>query len=179
MIFSRVGFDDLTVEPHVGNCHSVLGQRSSLVGADGRGGSQCFDGFQVFDQAVLAGHSFGRQCQADGDGGQKTFGHVGHDDTDQEDDSVQPLVAKGQGDDEESHTEKDGNASNQVDEMGNFAGDRSFAGVQTGSQSSNSTHDSIVTDLDDDRSGRSYIINCQTVTKWISDLFDVCKLRKA
>ena len=39
LILGGVGFDDLVVEPHVGHCHPVLGQSSSLVRADGRGRS--------------------------------------------------------------------------------------------------------------------------------------------
>jgi len=63
LILSGVGLNDLVVEPHVSDSHSVLSQGSSLVGADGGGGSQSFDGFQVLDQAVLGGHALGSECQ--------------------------------------------------------------------------------------------------------------------
>ena len=35
-----------------------------------------------------------------------TFGHVGDDDTDKEDDGIEPVVAENKGDDEESHSQE-------------------------------------------------------------------------
>ena len=87
--------------------HSVLGQSSGLVRANGWGRTQGLDGFQVLDEAVLWGHSLGGQGEADSDGGQETFGHVSDDDADQEDDGVQPVVAEDESDDEEADSEED------------------------------------------------------------------------
>ena len=37
----------------------------------------------------------------------RTFGHVGDDDSDEEDDGVEPVVAQDAGDQEEAHSEED------------------------------------------------------------------------
>ena len=75
LIFSGVGFDDVVVEPHVGDSHAVLGEGARLIRADRRRRSQSFDGFQVLDQTVLAGHTFGRKSQTHRHGSQQTFRH--------------------------------------------------------------------------------------------------------
>lgn len=59
LIFSGIGGNNLVIKPHVSDSHTVLGQSSGLIGANGGGGSQSFDGFQVLDQAVLLCHTFG------------------------------------------------------------------------------------------------------------------------
>lgn len=64
LVLAGVRLNDSVVEPHVSDGHPVLGQSSSLVGADGRRRSEGFDGFQMLHQAVLAGHSLGGQGQA-------------------------------------------------------------------------------------------------------------------
>merc|ERR1719471_937869 len=110
----------------MGNRHSVLGQCSSFVGANGGGGAKSLHGLQILDEAVLGGHPLGGQGETDGDGGQETLGDVGDDDTDQEDDGVQPVVAEDEGDDEESDSEEDGDTGDDVDEMGNFLGNGSL-----------------------------------------------------
>lgn len=149
LILSGVSLNDLVVEPHVSDSHSVLGEGAGLVGADGGGGSQSLDGFQVLDQAILGGHALGGECQTHSDSGKQTFGHVGHNDTNEEDDSVQPMVAQDESNHEESHTQEDGHTSDQVDEMVDFLGDGGLASVQTGGQTSDTSHDSVVTAADD------------------------------
>ncbi len=91
----------------MGDSHSVLGQSSGLIGANGRGWTQGLDGFQVLDEAVLWGHALGGQGEADSDGGQETLRDVSDDDTDQEDDSVEPVVAEDESDDEEADSKED------------------------------------------------------------------------
>ena len=54
---------DLIVEPHVGDGHAVLGEGTSLVGADGGCGSQSLHRLQVLHQAVLPSHALGCQGQ--------------------------------------------------------------------------------------------------------------------
>ena len=171
MILGGIGLDDLIVEPHVSDSHAVLGQSSGLIRADGRSGSKGLDGFQVLDQAVLAGHALGRKRQTDGDSGQKTFRHVGHDDADQEDDSIQPLVAQAQGDDEESDTQKDSHARDDVDEVLDLTSDGRFARLETGSQSSDAAHDRVVADVDDDTACRTWTVrNSVNLICWRCDL---------
>ena len=120
LILSGVGFLDLVVEPHVGDGHSVLGESTGLVGANGRGGTKGFDGFEVLDEAVLLGHSLGGEGEADSDSGEETFWDISDDDTDEEDDSFEPVVAEDEGEDEEGNTEENSDTSDDVDEMLDF-----------------------------------------------------------
>ena len=60
LILGRIGFDSTLIEPHVGHSHSILGQCSRFIRADGRGGTERFDSFQIFDQTVLLRHSLRR-----------------------------------------------------------------------------------------------------------------------
>lgn len=80
LIFSCISFNDLVVEPHVSNSHSVLSEGSGFVGANRGSGTQSFDGFKILDQAVLGSHSFGSECQAHSHSGQESFRHVSYDD---------------------------------------------------------------------------------------------------
>ena len=57
----------------------------------------------------------------DGDSGQKSFRYVGDDDSNEEDDGVQPLVAEDERDDEERDSEEDRNAGDEVNEVLNLA----------------------------------------------------------
>ena len=129
--------------------HTILGQCASLIRTDGRSGSQGFNSFQILNQAVLFSHTLGSQSQANCDSSQQSFGYVGDDDTDQEDDSVEPLVAKSQSNDEESDTEENGYSGDEMDKVGNLTSNRSLASVQSRSQTSDTTHHRVVTDADD------------------------------
>lgn len=53
---------------------------------------------------------------------QQPLRHVGNDDANEEDDGLQPGVSKDQRQDEESHTEEDGHARDDVDEVLNLLG---------------------------------------------------------
>ena len=149
LIFAGVGFDNLAVKPHMGNGHSVLCQGSCFIWADGRCWPKSFHSLQVLDQAVLLRHSFGGERQADSDGGQETFRYVGYDDTDQENNDVQPVVAESQGDDEKGNSQEDGHSGNDVNEMFNLFGNWSLSRAQTGGQTGDTTHHCVVTDTDD------------------------------
>ena len=137
LVLGRVRLHDLVVEPGVRHRHPVLGQRARLVRADGRGGAQGLHGLQVLHKAVLGGHPLGGEGEADRDRGEQALGHVGHDDPDEEDDCVEPVVAEDEGDDEEADAKEDGDGGDDVDEVGDLFGDRSVAGVQSRSESSN------------------------------------------
>jgi len=156
LILSRVSFLDLVVEPHVSDGHSVLGKSTGLVRADGGGGTKGLNGFQVLDEAVLFGHALGGESKADSDSGEETFWDIGDNDTDQEDDSFEPVVAEDEGKDEEDNTEEDGNTSNDVDEMLDFLGNWRITRVDVGSEGGDSAHDSVVTASNDDTSGGTF-----------------------
>ena len=83
------------------------------------------------NETVLLGHTLGSKSETDGDSGEKTFWHVGHNDTDQEDDGVEPLVAQTQRYDEEGDTQEDGHSGDDVDEMFDFLGDGCLTAAQT------------------------------------------------
>ncbi len=117
LLLGGVRIEDGVVEPEMADGHSILRQRAGLVGADGRGGAQRFDGLEVLHQAVLLGHALCGEGEADGDGGQEAFRDVGDDDADEEDDGIEPVVAEDEGDDEEGDAEEDGHASDDVDEV--------------------------------------------------------------
>lgn len=104
----------------MGDGHSVLGEGARLIRADGRGGAERLYRLQILHEAVLLGHSLGGEGQTDGDGSEETFGDVGDDDADEEDDRIEPVVAEDEGDDEEGDAEEDGHAGDDVDEVLNL-----------------------------------------------------------
>lgn len=140
LILASVDLNDMIVIPHVRNSHTILGQCTSLIRADSRRRSECLDGFQVLHQAVLLGHTLSRQGQAHSDSGEKTLRDVGDDDTDQEDDGIEPVVLEDDRNDEERDAEEDGHAGDDVDEMVDFLGDRGVSGVETRGEVSDTTH---------------------------------------
>ena len=77
-----------------------------------------------------------------------TFGHIGHNDTDQEDNGVQPMVSQYECNDEESDSKKDSDTSNNMNEVFDFAGDRRFSHSQTRGQVSDTTHYSPIAGVD-------------------------------
>ena len=77
------------------------------------------------------------QSETDSDGSEKALGYVCHNDPDEEDDSVEPVVAQDEGDDEEADAKEDSDGGDDVDEVGDLFGDRSVASVQPRSESSN------------------------------------------
>lgn len=85
---------------------------------------------------------------AHSDSGQQSLGHVGHDDTDEEDDSLQPAVAQDDGEDEERDAQEDGHTSDDVDEVLNLLGDGCLACVQARGQRGNAAHHGAVTGTD-------------------------------
>merc|ERR1719384_1086505 len=155
LVLGGVGLNNLVVEPHVGHGHPVLGQGSGLIRADGGGGAQGLHSLQVLHEAVLGGHPLGGEGEADGDGGQQTLGHVGHDDTDQEDDGVQPVVAEDEGDDEESDSEEDSDSGDDVDEVSNLLSNGSLVALQARGQTSNPAHHGVVSNVDHHSGGSS------------------------
>merc|ERR1719336_3460893 len=156
LVLRGVRLNDLVVEPHVRDGHPVLGEGASLVRADARGGAEGLDSLQVLHQAVLGGHPLGSEGETHSDSGKETLGDVGHDDTDQEDDSIKPVVAEDEGNDEEGDSKEDSDTSDDVDKMGNFLGNGSLIRSQTRGKTSNSSHDSVVSNVDDNTDGSSF-----------------------
>ena len=66
------------------------------------------------------------------------------------------MIPKNEGNDEESDPQEYSHSSNDVDEMGNFFGDGCFTCVQTRGQAGNSSHDSVVTNVDHYTLGRAF-----------------------
>ena len=101
-------------------------------------------------EAVLFGHSFGGECETDGNGGEESFGNICDDDTDKEDDGFKPVIAEDKGQHEEDNAEDNCNAGDDVDEVFNFLGDGRVTGRYVGSECGDATHDSVVTASDND-----------------------------
>ena len=77
------------------------------------------------------------QSETDSDGSKEAFRYVCHNDPDEEDDSVEPVVAEDEGDDEEGDAKEDGDAGDDVDEVLDLFGDRGLTSLETGGQTSN------------------------------------------
>lgn len=60
--------------------------------------------------------------------------------TDQEDYSVQPMVAEDKSDDEERNSQEDGDASDQVDEVVDFLRDGGLSRVESRGQTGDAAH---------------------------------------
>ena len=60
----------------------------------------------MFDQAVLRCHPFCRQSQTHRYSGQKTLRYISDDNSDQEDDGIQPMIAQNEGYNEERDTKE-------------------------------------------------------------------------
>ena len=92
------------------------------------------------------GHcTYGHSCE-------QTLRHVGDDDSDEEDDSIEPEIAEDEGDDEERDAEEHSNAGNEVDEMLDLLGNWRLSHFQAGGQVGDAAHDSAVTGVDNDAS---------------------------
>ncbi len=63
LVLCGVCYMNMAVKPHVSDGHSVLGQSSGLVRADGGGRSKSLHSFKILHQAVLLCHTFGSQSQ--------------------------------------------------------------------------------------------------------------------
>ena len=59
------------------------------------------------------------------------------------------MVTQDKGDDEEGHTQKHSHSSDDMDKMSNFLSNWCISSLQSRCQTSNTTHDSVVTDVDD------------------------------
>ena len=92
------------------------------------------------------------------DGGQQPFGHVSHNDADEEDDGLQPRVTQDDGQDEKGDAQEDGHACDDVDEMLDLFGDGGFAGLQARGQSSDATHDRAVSGADNNATRRAWFL---------------------
>ena len=77
------------------------------------------------------------QSETNSDSSKEPLRYVRHNDPDEEDDSVEPVVAEDEGDDEEADAKEDSDGGDDVDEVGDLFGDRSVASVQSRSKSSN------------------------------------------
>jgi len=71
----------------------------------------------------------------------------------EEHDGLEPVVAHGEGYDEEGNSEEHSNTSDECDEVVDFLGDGSFASLQPRSQAGDSTHHSLITAADHNTPG--------------------------
>ena len=87
------------------------------------------------------------QSETDSDSGEETLGYVCHNDPDEEDDSVEPVVAEDEGDDEEADAKEDSDSGDDVDEVLDLLGNGGLINLQTRCESSDSSHDCVVSDV--------------------------------
>ena len=77
-----------------------------------------------------------------------TFRHIGNNNSNQENYSIQPMVSKDKCNNEKGDTKKNGHASDDVDEMSDLLGNWGITRFQSRSQTSNPTHDSVISNVD-------------------------------
>jgi len=82
------------------------------------------------------------------DSGQQSFGHVGNNDTNEEDDCVKPVIVEDEGNDEEWHAEEDCDGRDDVDEMCYLTCYWGLADLQPTRQVGNTTHHRTITRVD-------------------------------
>ena len=80
-----------------------------------------------------------------GYGSQETFRYVSDNDTDQEDDGVEPVVSEDEGDDEEADSEEHGHAGDDVDKVTNLTSNWGLSHLKSRSQVSDTSHHGAVT----------------------------------
>lgn len=61
------------------------------------------------------------------DSGEQPFGHIGHNDANQEDDSIQPAVAQDKREWKKRDAKEDGDSCDQMDEVFDFSSDGGLA----------------------------------------------------
>ena len=88
------------------------------------------------------------QGETDGDSCKKSFRYIGDDDADEEDDSVEPVVAQDEGDYEEADAKEDGDGGDDVDEVLDLLGNGGLATLKSRDESSNPAHHCVVSNVD-------------------------------
>jgi len=83
------------------------------------------------------------------DSGEQTFRHISHNDTNQENDSIQPIVTQDEGNDKERYTKEDGHSGDDVDEMGDLTSNGCLSDLQSWGKVGNTSHDGSVSGRDD------------------------------
>lgn len=89
------------------------------------------------------------------DSGQKPLRHIGHNDANKENDSLQPAVAQDKGEPKENDTKEEGHRSDQMDEVLNLYSNGRLANFQAWCQDGNAAHYCRVSCGDHDASGCS------------------------
>jgi len=87
---------------------------------------------------------------------QKSLGHIGDNDSDEEDDCVEPEVAENKGDDEERDTEEDGYGSDDVNEVADLTGDRRLDRLQPAGEDRDPAHHRPVARINDHTATRTW-----------------------
>lgn len=94
------------------NTRSQVHSQTNKDWKPARGQRQTF-GLKLCLSHSWVGSTYSYSCQ-------KSLGHVGNDDTDEEDDGFQPGVSENQRQDEESHAKEDGHACDDVNKVLNL-----------------------------------------------------------
>lgn len=141
---------DLAAEENVRDGHSVLGEGTSLIGANARGGTEGLNRLQVLNKHKFLGHTLGSKGQGHCDSGEETLRDVSDNDTDGEDEHINSLVLNdNETVEEERDTEGDSDDGDQDNESLNLVGKRSLLGLSGVSQVGNSADSSVITSSED------------------------------
>jgi len=97
-----------------------------------------------------------------GDGGEQSLGYIGDDDSNEEDDGVEPIIAEYESDDEERDAEEHGHARDEVDEVSDLTSYRRLTVTETRRQVSNATHHRTITSIHHQTSTRAYQTHTDT-----------------
>ena len=77
--------------------------------------------FTVLSMALTEG------VNTDRDGGEQTFRYISDNDTDEEDDGIEPVVSEDESDDEEWYSKEHSHSGDDVDEMLDLTGNRGLS----------------------------------------------------
>ncbi len=104
------------------------------------------------------------------DSSQQALGNIGDNNTDEEDDGLQPAVAQDDGQDEEGHAQEHGHAGDDLDEVLDLLGDGRLTHFQTRRQRRNAAHHCPITCSD------HYAIGCPCTNTYINQF--MCERKK-
>ena len=138
------------------DAHAILRQSARFVRADNWGGAKRFHGLKIFHQAVFLCHGLGGKRQTDGDCGQQAFRHVRHNDADEEDDSLEPVVANAKGKNEEDGAQGGGEQGHQFDEVLDLQSNGGLRAAQASGEKGNLANEGRVTGSNDHASSSAF-----------------------
>lgn len=100
---------------------------------------------------------------AHSDSSQQSFRYISHNNTNEEDDSLQPAVAQDDGQDEKGDSQEDSHACDDVDEVLDLLGNGGLPGFQPWGQTGNAAHHCTITSAYDNSAGSAWEKHTKTL----------------